>query len=118
MTMLMTSAIGGGFFIQVTADALGAQAAGSPSGIVSTTSGPTFNIVGGIGTLTYSHTVVTPDGTYGTPNISSSTVLSPIFDDTINALDQSNSTWRLTVTDSAARTATADYTVTLQNTSV
>lgn len=116
--MLLASAIGGGFFVTVITAASGSQAAGSPSGNVTTATGPTFSIVGGSGTLSYNNTIVTPDGTYGTPTVTNAASLTPAFNDTINALETSISTWRLTVTDARGFTATADYTVTLNNTSV
>jgi len=119
MTGVLCALVGGqSFAVKVTANATGSQAAGSPSGNVTTSAGPTFTISGGTSPFTYNNTIVTPDGTYGTPSVTGATTISPTFNDTVNALSSSNSTWRLTVTDAASRTATVDYSVTLTNTSV
>ncbi len=100
--------------LSVTASDVSAVDSGfAASGTVSSIGeSPNTTPSGGTSPYTYAWTHLgTSSGV--TPTISSSTAQNPYWVATVNSGDPSVSTWRVTVTDSGARTASDDITVTL-----
>lgn len=84
----------------------------SPAGTVSSSTSPNTTPSGGTAPYTYSW-VHLDTSSGATPSVSSSTAQNPFWTATVDSGDPSISTWRVTVTDSAAQTASDDITVTL-----
>lgn len=90
----------------------------SPSGSVnSSAQSPGTTPSGGASPYTYAWTHLSTSGG-STPSISSSTAQNPFWTATVSDGDPSISTWRVTVTDNAAQTASDDITVTLTWTNI
>ncbi len=100
--------------LSVTASDVSGMASGfSFSGTVSSSGdSPDTTPSGGTAPYTYAWTHLSTSGGV-TPTISSSTAQNPFWVATVDSGDPSVSTWRVTVTDSAAQTASDDITVTL-----
>lgn len=87
------------------------------SGTVYSSGSTNTTPVGGTSPFTYAWTLVsTTSGT--TPSISSSTAQNPGWNAVVSDGTQSISTWKVTVTDSASRTANTTITVTLTWTNI
>lgn len=109
---------GNGLFASVlTGNLNGSQAAGSPSGTV-TSNTCTISASGGTSPYTYAWTTTTPDGTYGSPSIASPTSNATSVSDTVDALSTSWGECRCRVTDNVGATYDVFVPFSLQNTSV
>jgi hypothetical protein len=99
--------------LSVTADSVsGFDTGPSNSGFVTTSGSPNTTPSGGTSPYTYAWTHI--DTSSGdTPSVSSSTAQDPSWSAIVESGTDSISTWRVTVTDSGARTASTDITVTL-----
>jgi hypothetical protein len=103
-------------------DLNGSQAAGNPSGVV-TSNTCTISASGGTGPYTYAWTVTTPDGNFGSPSFSAASSNATSVSDTVDyALGAgggiSSGECRCRVTDSVSATYDVFVPFLLQNTSI